>query len=320
MKLVIPVSKHDRHLIPDFIRAIERFPVGEEHDLLVIGSKENEEVIIGFEKQIKHLFKSSEVHIIEDTMLGWPMSCNFYFQQACAHIRKDENVDAFFWFELDTVPIAENWLDLISFEYYADTTRAVKEKREPLIYLGAKERVYEGRNGELLPESVAGHKMAQVGVYSTKICSAPVLNSLSVSNRHWTNIIQWYVVNRMKDSNLIQNNWRTEKYRYLNGEVVCDSISNLAWDVHWNKPINDEAILIHGCKDGSLVKLLLNDTNKDDMKVAKNLTVEDARNAAESIEDADESELERKIRIYQKRVANLKFFQKKPTKEENNER
>jgi hypothetical protein len=319
MKLVIPVSKHDRHLIPDFISAINKFPVGEEHDLLVIGSKENEEVIIGFEKQIKHLFKSSEVHIIEDTMLGWPMSCNFYFQQACACLRKDKEVDAFLWFELDTVPMRENWLDLIAFEYYSDTTRAVKENREPLIYLGVKERVYEGKNGELIPESVAGHRMSQVGVYSTKICSAPVLNSLSVSNRHWTHIIQWYVVNRMKNSALIQNNWRTEKYRNSNGEVVCDSISNLAWDVHWNKPINDEAILVHGCKDGSLVKLLLNNTNKDDMKVAKNLTVEDAQEIAEGIEDIDESELEKKMRIYQKRIANLRFFQKKPTKEDNNE-
>jgi len=319
MKLVIPVSKHDRHLIPDFISAINKFPVGEEHDLLVIGSRENEEVIIGFEKQIKHLFKSSEACIIPDTMMGWPMSCNFYFQQTCAHLRKSEETDAFLWFELDTVPMRENWLDLIAFEYYADTTRAVKEKREPLIYLGVKERVYEGKNGELVPESVTGHRMAQVGVYSTKICSAPVLNSLSVSNRHWTHIIQWYVVNRMKESNLIQNNWRTEKYRNINEEMVCDSISNLAWDVHWNKPVSENAVLIHGCKDSSLVKLLLNNTNKDDMKVAKNLTVEEAQEIAEDIEDIDESEFEKKMRIYQKRIANLRFFQKKPTKEDNNE-
>ena len=319
MKLVIPVSKHDRHLIPDFISAINKFPVGEEHDLLVIGSRENEEVIIGFEKQIKHLFKSSEACIIPDTMMGWPMSCNFYFQRACAHLRKDEETDAFLWFELDTVPMRENWLDLIAFEYYADTTRAVKEKREPLIYLGVKERVYEGKNGELVPESVTGHRMAQVGVYSTKICSAPVLNSLSVSNRHWTHIIQWYVVNRMKNSGLIQNNWRTEKYRNSNGEVVCDSISNLAWDVHWNKPVSEGAVLVHGCKDSSLVKLLLNNINNDDMKVAKNLTVEEAQEIAEGIEDIDESEIEKKMRIYQKRIANLRFFQKKPTKEDNNE-
>lgn len=319
MKLVIPVSKHDRHLIQDFIKCIEVFPIGTEHDLLIIGSKENEEVIISFEKQIKHLFDRSEIKIIPDTMLGWPMSCNFYFQQACAHLREDEDSDAFLWFELDTVPTKENWLDLISFEYYADTTRAVKEKRDPMIYLGSRERVYEGRNGELIPESVAGHRMAPVGVYSTEICHAPVLNSLSMTNRHWTHVIQWYVVKHMKDCDLIQNNWRTENYRQKDGQIICDSKANLAWDVHWNKPVNEDSILIHGCKDSSLVKLLLNNIKNNDMKFAKNLTVDNARELAEDIEDSDESEIERKMKIYQKRMANLKFFQKKPPKEENNE-
>lgn len=316
MKLVIPVSKVDRHMIPDFIKCLEKFPVGEEHNLLIIGAKENEEYILDFEKKIKHLFDSSETHIIPDTMLGWPMSCNYYFQQTCAHLKKQEELDAFLWLELDTVPVKENWLDLIAFEYYADTTRAVKEKRNPMIYLGAKERVYEGRNGELLPESVAGHRMAPVGVYSSEICKAPVLNSLSMTNRHWTHVIQWYVVKELNDSKLIQNNFRTQNYRSENGEIICDSISNLAWDVHWNKHIDENAVLIHGCKDGSLVKLLLNNTSKDDMKIVKNLTVEDAKDIADEFDEDEESDIERKMRIYQKRLANLKFFQKKPTKEE----
>lgn len=320
MKLVIPVSKHDRHLIPSFVKCLDKFPMGTEHDLLIIGSKENEEVILDFEKQIKHLFDSSETHIIADTMLGWPMSCNFYFQQACAHLRKDKELDAFMWFELDTVPVKEGWLDLISFEYYSDTTRAVKEKRDPMIYLGAKERVYEGRNGELVPESVAGHKMAQVGVYSTEICDAPVLNSLSMTTRHWTHVIQWYVVKELKDSPLIQNNWRTKNYRYSSGQIVCDSVANLAWDVHWNKAVNEDAVLVHGCKDDSLVKLLLNNNSNEDMKIATNLTVEEAEEIADDIEDKveiTESELDRKLKIYQKRLANLKFFQKKTPQEEN---
>lgn len=317
MKLVIPVSKADRHLIPNFIECIEKFPAGDGHDLLVMGSKENEEYIFDLEKKIKHLFDSSETLITPDTMLGWPMSCNYYFQQTCLHLRNDDELDAFLWFELDTVPLRSDWLDLISIEYYSDTTIAVKEKRDPKIYLGARERVYEGRNGELIPESVAGHRMAPVGVYSSEICKAPVLNSLSMTNRHWSHVIQWYVVKELNDSNLIQNNFRTQNYRKENGKIICDSISNLAWDVHWNNPVNENAVLIHGCKDDSLVKLLLNNTSKEDMKLAKNLTVEDAEDIASAIDDDIESDIERKMKIYQKRLANLKFFQKKPTKEEN---
>jgi len=141
-----------------------------------------------------------------------------------------------------------------------------------------------------------------------------------MTTRHWTHVIQWYVVKELKDSPLIQNNWRTKNYRYSSGQIVCDSVANLAWDVHWNKAVNEDAVLVHGCKDDSLVKLLLNNNSNEDMKIATNLTVEEAEEIADDIEDKveiTESELDRKLKIYQKRLANLKFFQKKTPQEEN---
>jgi hypothetical protein len=202
-----------------------------------------------------------------------------------------------------------NWLDIISDEYYSDTTKAVKEKREPAIYLGSRERVYEGRNGELLPESLAGQRMAPVGVYSKEICFSHVLNSLSMVNRHWTHVIQWYVVKRLKNSSLIQNNWRTKNYRHEDKNIVCDSDANLAWDIHWNKPVDEDAVLVHGCKDGSLFKLLL-DNNNDDMKMVKNLSVEDAEDIMEDIEDATYSDSEPQSKSYKQRNKSSKKKQK----------
>ena len=309
MKLVIPVSRHDRHLIPAFLKSIETFKPGSEHELLVFGSREAESDVLEIEAKIKHLFNSSETFIIDDTMLGWPMSCNFYFQQLCRYISGKKDIDSFMWFELDTTIMKSNWLDIISDEYYSDTTKAVKEKREPAIYLGSRERVYEGRNGELLPESLAGQRMAPVGVYSKEICFSHVLNSLSMVNRHWTHVIQWYVVKRLKNSSLIQNNWRTKNYRHEDKNIVCDSDANLAWDVHWNKPVDEDAVLVHGCKDGSLFKLLL-DNNNDDMKMVKNLSVEDAEDIMEDIEDATYSDSEPQSKSYKQRNKSSKKKQK----------
>jgi hypothetical protein len=309
MKLVIPVSRHDRHLIPAFLKSIETFKPGSEHELLVFGSREAESDVLEIEAKIKHLFNSSETFIIDDTMLGWPMSCNFYFQQLCRYISGKKDIDSFMWFELDTTIMKSNWLDIISDEYYSDTTKAVKEKREPAIYLGSRERVYEGRNGELLPESLAGQRMAPVGVYSKEICFSHVLNSLSMVNRHWTHVIQWYVVKRLKNSSLIQNNWRTKNYRHEDKNIVCDSDANLAWDVHWNKPVDEDAVLVHGCKDGSLLKLLL-DNNNDDMKMVKNLSVEDAEDIMEDIEDATYSDSEPQSKSYKQRNKSSKKKQK----------
>lgn len=309
MKLTIPVSRHDRHLIPNLIKSIESFKPGTDHELIVFGSREVEQDVLELEKKIKHLFTLSETLIIDDTMLGWPMSCNFYFQQLCRYISGKKDVDAFMWFELDTTIIKPDWLDVIASEYYADTTKANKEKRTPSIYLGAKERAYEGRNGELLPESIAGQRMAPIGVYSKEICFSPVLNSLSLTNRHWTHVIQWYVVKRLKNSQLIQNNWRTKNYRHEQKNIICDSDANLAWDIHWNNPLNDNAVLVHGCKDSSLFKLLL-DNNNNDMKMMKNLSVEDAEDIVDDIEDVSDLDAEKQTKIYKQRASNQKFFRK----------
>lgn len=309
MKLTIPVSRHDRHLIPDLVKSIEQFKPGEDHELLVFGSREVERDVLELEKSIKHLFASSETLIIDDTMLKPPMSYNFYFQQLCRYVSGKKEIDAFLWFELDTTILKDKWLDLISAEYYADTTKAIKEKREPNIYLGVKERVYEGKDGELFPESMAGNRMASIGVYSRDICNAPVLSSLSLTTRHWTHVIQWYVVKRLNNTNLIQNNWRTKNYRHEGKNIICDSESNLSWDIHWNNPVNDSAVLVHGCKDSSLFKLLL-DNNNNDMKIIKNLSVEDAEDIIEDIEDVSDPDERKHSKVYKQRSSSNKSFKK----------
>jgi predicted nucleotidyltransferase len=287
MKLVIPVSKSDRELIPNLYAAFGKYEIGSDHDLLVVGSHEVQADVDDIIENLRGKFDTVDKLIIKDSNLGWPMACNHYFQQACYHLNKGDD-DAFVWFELDTTPICDHWLDIINKEYYDDTTRAVKAGREPLLYLGAKERSYEGRNGELLPESIAGSRMAPVGVYSTDICSAPVLSSLAATTRHWSSVIQWYTVPSLANSWLIQNNWRTKNYRKENGVIVCDSIANLAWGVHFNNPVSENAVLVHGCKDGSLLQVLLDNNVDKDMKVATQVSIEDAEQIAEEFEEREE--------------------------------
>jgi hypothetical protein len=62
----------------------------------------------------------------------------------------------------------------------------------------------------------------------------------------------------------------------------------LAWDIHFNNPINENAVLVHGCKDGSLINLLL-DNKQNDMKIVKQMSVEDAEEAAEEFEEKEET-------------------------------
>ena len=289
MKLVIPISKSDIELLPNLYAAFNKYEIGADHDLLVVGSHEVQADVDAVIENLRGKFDSTDKLIIADNNYGWPMACNHYWQQACYHLNKSED-DAFLWYELDSTPTCDHWIDILAQEYYADTTRAVKAGREPNLYFGNKERNYEGRNGELLPESVAGSRMAPVGIYSTEICSAPVLSSLSATQRHWSSVIQWYTVPSLADTNLIQNNWRTKNYRKEKDVVVCDSIANLAWDVHFNNPVGEDAVLVHGCKDGSLLNLLLDNNDNNNMKVATQVSIEDAEQIAEEFEEREERE------------------------------
>ena len=182
-------------------------------------------------------------------------------------------------------PLEKNWLDIVSTEYYIDTTKALREKRKPKIFFGVKERNYEGKDGNLLPESISGSKMSSIGVYSTTICNAPVLSSLSLTNRHWTSVIQWYTIKELNDSKLIQNNWKTNNYRKHNDSFACDSISDSQWNAHYNNVINKDCVVIHGCKDESLFNLLLNNNKNDNMNIAKQVSIDDAEDIVEEFEE-----------------------------------
>lgn len=288
MKLVIPVSKSDRALIPNLYLAFDKFTISSKHDLVVVGSKDVESDALDISNTLKSKFSTSTVHIIPNNNLGWPMACNHHWQNTCYFLNASKNNSPFLWFELDSTPVKDGWLDAIAVEYHKDTTTAVYEKRPARKFLGNKERNYEGKNGELLPESSAGNRMAPVGVYPPEICQAPTINSLNTTMRHWASVHQWYCVPSLIDSDLIQNNWRTKNYRKENEIIVCDSIANLAWDVHFNKPMGENAVLVHGCKDGSLIKLLL-DNKQNDMKIVKQMSPKEAEEAVEEFEEQEDT-------------------------------
>ena len=83
MKLVIPVSKSDCHLAENLYDAFDKYEIGSDHDLLVVGSHEVEPIVDDIISRIKHQFDTTDKLLIKDNNYGWPMACNHYFQQAC---------------------------------------------------------------------------------------------------------------------------------------------------------------------------------------------------------------------------------------------
>lgn len=246
MLLVLPVSQSDSHLIPNAEKSFALFPPGAGHKLVVVGSPNVAEEMNRLSGSLSQYFNEASVHFFDnDNFLGWPSACNYYFQQACFHIAT-YNVP-WFWYELDCTPLKEGWLSVIEAEY----------NEGPGGFLGCLEQTYRGFDGRLLDGQDAGQHMAACGVYPGDITGTVVpLRGVSETDVVWWNFLQWYIAPVTRHTHLIQNNYKTHNYRKEDGEIVCDSCNNWAWECHYNKPINPKAVILHGCKDGSLFKLL----------------------------------------------------------------
>lgn len=260
MLLVIPISQSDANLIPDIQKAFAKFPPGAGHDLLVIGFPSLSDQISTFAETLSKHFRKTFVHLLpSDNDQGWPMGMNILFRTAAAHVPSllKEN-ECWLWFEMDTLPLKDNWLSDLHTAYYSDVIPAEKEGRKPRKFLGVKEPSIRAQNGEQLSIERAGHHMAAVGVYPATFESIarPLLKVLHTNNTPFYQVLQWYVVTDLQETTLIQNNKETFNYT---PDGKCEGKPRNPWGVNWEKPISKDAVIIHGCKDGTLLKLLLDE-------------------------------------------------------------
>ena len=261
MLLVIPVSLSDIHLIPFVERAFEVAPPGSGHQLLVVGSPNvMKDVAELAQKLCIHFAGNAKTHIFEtDVSLGWPTSCNYYFQQIAFYLPSFSTTpSSWFWFELDSTPVRAGWLDEIETACIMARTEAMRDERPLPRFLGIKEPTYQEFRGELLPFEESGYHMAPCGVYPTDLIdSVLTIRAIAATNIPWYNFIQWEVMREFHELPILQNNWRTNGYeRNTDGKITCTSEANWAWDKHFNDPIKPKTVLVHGCKDGSLSDLL----------------------------------------------------------------
>ena len=256
MLVVLPISRADAHLTDAMEKAFQKFNPGTGHNLLVVAGPDARTEADVLLNKLRPFFANSGVEIfVSANNQGWPRACNSYFQQSTFLIHKYAKPNqGWLWMELDSVPVAPNWLTILEQEYYADSTFAQAEGRPMRRYMGAMEKTIKSVAGELTD---AGEHMAPVGIYPADFSSTcPVLKSLGGIQFHFAAHIKWYPLKSLNRTSLIQNNRDTCNYRVEDGAIVCDSQARNAWDIHWNSPLGKDTLILHGCKDGSLIDVV----------------------------------------------------------------
>lgn len=257
MLLAIPVSAADVHLLPKRVEAILKFGPYSNHVLAICPDVTVEQPAKEAMAKLGPLFKQAEYLPVNlNGITGWPLASNKHFKLVAQRINESGIREAFYFFELDNVPMRKGWLDEIHNEYV--------EANKP--YMGCVVPTRGFRNTPNGPVAEDGEPhMVGTGIYppnlwaySVKLktvdrqafISALPIEPFDVAMRH-------EVTPSAHCTKLIQHLWRTQNYRKEGDQIVCDDTDGVTANESHKAPVCPNAAVIHGCKDDSLLNLVL---------------------------------------------------------------
>lgn len=255
MKICIPTSAHDKHLLAAQADCLLKLGGLEEHQVLYFPTLSAKEAAYEVAEKL-----GAEVHPFDrDFSGGAPVACNNHFAMVVDALGKMGNTEPFLLMEPDMIPApgAHRWPDRLLEDY----------RMRGAPFMGNIVPTPFNVDGKL--EYVDGDTMMMgCGVYPAHMERderiKPMIKDLSMPE--WMNPkIPWDIYLRwaiktigVSDTPLIADMWATEKYHVTAKGIECQSVD------HGDKVVRKRggvvpktALLIHGCKDGSLAQIVL---------------------------------------------------------------
>ena len=253
MKIVIPTSAHDKHLLPALTDCLLKFGGLEEHQVLLFPTLSAKLDAYAMAEKL-----GAECHPIDhDFDEGAPVGCNMHFASVVLALGALGNNLPFLWMEADMLPTAPRWADTLQKEYQA--------QGKP--FMGAVVDTPWNEDGELIFKS-GDTMMMGCGVYPPSMERderiKPLIADLYKSGMRNPRIpfdvyLRWAIKTiGVANTPLNADMWSTQNYRRDGEGIFCETVD------HGDRVCRDRggrvsplALLVHGCKDGSLAKLLL---------------------------------------------------------------
>ena len=249
MLIVIPVSSSDENLIEDFSNCLNHFGPYLNHHLMVVSRPSDALHAIKILNKVRNNFKTNEIHIFDqDGNRGWPDGPNFYWQQTIKHLKNSrKNNLPWLWMELDMTPLKIGWIDILENEY----------KKQDKYCLGwTQDTTTVTTDGVIV--KIAKH-LVGAAIYPPDIdVCCDVWKYVDRISTAFDVLCQYELVPNTHHSELFQHCFRTQNYKeampnFIKGEDHNGFPGGLRFD----KPINPNSVIHHGCDDGSLARLLV---------------------------------------------------------------
>lgn len=257
MLLAIPVSASDAKNLPHTAEIFKKFGPYAGFQCAIFARLEIENEARVFAEQIKPLFSNLDIHIIDFHSNGATEAAAKHFRAVAQTVSDKYTAGPWYFYELDNTPIQIGWLSKLQREHH-ESGKAHMGAIVPTRGFSIMQ------DGSLKPSFGDPH-MVGTGIYHHAMGAlSPNIGQLDRS-MPWAGPLEpfdirlrYEVVPHAHNTILIQHNWNTGNYRVENGQIVCDDLSG---DVNLShaKPYDGHAVVVHGCKDGSLAKLVLAD-------------------------------------------------------------
>lgn len=255
MKVVIPLSSKDVHLLPSFLEVQERLQALANYPVVLAPSGAVMFDAEGAADRLRLFCSSVTVMDVGYQEMGkWPQGPNSHWIRTVYALGAANNGDIWFWNELDCLPIVRDAYDVIKTAH------------------GSGGKLFCGRIVDTPHRDGAGNivkekddvMMMGCGVYPANIQMAPNFGPIAkgfidgVNTEPFDKFIRWFASKHgMSHTDAIGDRWNTGNYRVENGALKCDALPTEFTARDHSKTDLKGAVVIHGCKDDSLAKLVL---------------------------------------------------------------
>ena len=258
MIIVIPFgSPKDTPQLKLLAKVISKLSIVQQKVLLVHApalSEEASEVA----NTLKEACASVELLNTEENFFhGWFKGPNRMFHWVVEHLEVSGSNDAFLWLEADCCPLVKGWSDTLENAYEASGQPYFGFVR-PTLHKRPDGSHFTKPNDNML---MGGGTIYPPHMYKNPAL-IPLLRNLSIENEKahaaypWDVYCRWQFFKKgVHATTLTFDRWGTCNYRYQGGVLHCDAHAD--YPTANGGVIPPETVLVHGCKDESLHRLVL---------------------------------------------------------------
>jgi hypothetical protein len=186
---------------------------------------------------------------------GWFIGCNRMWRWTVMHLDSEGNTSPWFWMEPDCCPVKAGWLDTLANAYEASGKDFMGHVRPTKWKNPDGSTFTKDGDNMLLRNAVYPPMLSRDQNISPLLTDLGYADPRSHAPEPWDMYLRWLMFRRgVADSPLFRDHWKTQRYeRKDKGQIVfqsCDDEDEIG-------VIEPEAVLIHGCKDGSLHRLII---------------------------------------------------------------